>query len=205
MADLVRGRFHVTDPVWSYLGQPVNATQNDIAYRTNAHVLGLSGLADTGSLVASGVQVSVPIPVEAGDVITKVTFLIGATAASTPTHSFVALYSGVATPALLAQSADATTGAIAASGAYVQSLQTAQTITTSNAPFGFVYASLCVTGTAVPSVATVAAAAAVGYQWFTNSPVKMVAVSHGSAQGATAAATIASPTALANTPIAFLS
>ena len=206
MADLVRGRYHVTNPVWSYLGQPVNATQSDIAYRSNAAVTGLAGLADTAAALTTQVCTSVPVPVEYGDVITKISVVVGATAAGTPTNSFAALYSGIATtPALLAQSTDITTTAIAASGVFTWTLASPIMVTPTNAPNGYLYASIMVKATTVPSLATVSVATAVGYKFFTNSPLGMGALTHGSSLTATAPTTIASSTAQAATPIVFLS
>jgi len=205
MADLVRGRYHVTNPVWSYLGQPVNATQSDIAYRTNAAVTGIAGLADTSAALTTQVCTAVPVPVEYGDVITKISVVVGATAAGTPTNSFAALYSGIGTPALLAQSTDITTGAIAASAVFTWTLASPILVTPTNAPNGYLYASIMVKATTVPSLATVSVATAVGYKFFTNSPVGMGAVTHGSALTGTAPSTIASPSAQAATPIVFLS
>lgn len=209
MADLARGRYNVTNPVHSYLGQPVNATQSDLTVRSNLPVLGLASLADTAAALTTQVCTAVPIPVEYGDVITKITVVVGATAAGTPTNGFAALYSGVATtPALLAQSADITTAAIAASALFTYTLQSAVTITPANAPFGYIYASIMSKATTVPSLATVSVAAAVAYQYTltgATAPLKMGAMTHGSALTNTAPATIVTPTAQAATPIVFLS
>ena len=205
MADLVRGRYNVTNPLWSYLGQPVNATQSDIAVRTNAQIHGLVALTD-GAAFASGVCTAVPIPVEYGDVISKVSVFVGGTAEATGTHAFAALYSGIATPALLAQSADVTgAAAMAASARYDFTLATPVLITPTNAPYGFVYASIGVTATTQPTAASVTVATAVAYQWYTNGPAKLGAVTHGSGVGATAPATMVSPAAQAVTPIYVLS
>ena len=209
MADLVRGRYNVTNPVWSYLGQPTNATQSDIPSRTNATVLGLASLADTAAALTTAVCTAVPVPVEYGDVISKITVIVGATAASVPVNAFAALYTGVATtPVLIGQSTDITSSAIAASAAFTFTLTTAQLITPTNAPFGYIYVSIMSKATTVPSLATVSVAAAVGYKWLLTgavAPLGMGAVTHGSALTATAPATIVSSTAQAATPIVFLS
>jgi hypothetical protein len=205
MADLVRGRYPVTDHFWSYLGQPVNATQSDVAQRSNLKVLGLAGGADNAAALTTQVCTAVPVPVEYGDVISKITVVVGATAAGTPTNGWAALYSGVATPALLAQATDITTTAIPASAVFTYTLATAQLITPANAPQGFVYASVMSKATVVPSLAGVSVAAAVAYKWFTNGPLGMGAVTHGSALTATAPATITGQAAQAVTPYVFLS
>ena len=204
MADLVRGRYQTTNPLWSSLGQPVNASQSDIAVRTNLTAV-TAALTD-GAAFASGVCTAVPIAVEFGDIISKISLFVGATAEATGTHAFAALYSGIAVPALLAHSADVTgAAALAASARYDFTLATPVLITPTNAPNGFVYASIAVTATTQPTAASYTVAAAVAYQWYTNSPLKMGAITHGSAVGATAPATIASPAAQAVTPVFVLS
>ena len=204
MSDLVRGKYHVTSPFYSVLGNAANATQSNIAARSNAEVVGLNALTD-GAALTTQVATAVAIPVEVGDVITKVTVFVGATAAGTPTNQFAALYSGIATPALLAQSTDGTTGAIAASGAFTFTLASPVLITAANAPQGFIYASVMVKATSTPTLASATVATAVAYQWYANAPLKMGALTHGSSLTTTAPATIASPAAQAVTPIVVLS
>jgi hypothetical protein len=209
MADLVRGRYNVTNPLWSYVGQAVNGTQSDIAVRSNAAVLGLAGLTDSAAALTTQVCTAVPVPVEYGDVISKVTVVVGATAAGTPTNAFAALYSGIATtPALLAQATDISSAAIAASAVFTFTLASSVLVTPANAPFGYIYASIMSKATVVPSLATVSVAAAVAYKWGltgATAPLGMGAITHGSALTTTAPATITSPTAQAATPIVFLS
>lgn len=208
MADLVRGSYPVTSFL-KKLGLPVNSSQANEMCRTNMEYFGLGNPSD-GALAATGVSVSVPVPVEMGDIISRVTILVGATAEAAGTHAFMALYSGIGTPALLAQSADDTGATSAAASApYSRALQSQIQITPTNAPNGFVYATICFTAT-VPTALSVAIPTAVGYQWFTssttpagNSPL-FLSATHGSAQGATAAATIATPSAKAVAPIVFL-
>ena len=208
MADLVRGRYHVTNPVWCYLGQPVNVTQSDISTRSSVVVLGLSGLADTAAALTTQVCTSVPIPVEYGDVISKVAVVVGATAAGTPTNAFAALYTGVATtPVLMGQSTDILTAAIPASAVFTFTLTTPQLITPTNAPFGYIYATIMSKATTVPSLATVSVAAAVAYKWLLGgtAPLGMGAITHGAALTTTAPATITAATAQTATPIVILS
>jgi hypothetical protein len=210
MADLVRGKYPVTHPIFSGLGQTAltAATQPNIGARTNASWAGLYGLTDAAAIVTTGIMASIPVPVEIGDVITSISFAVGATAGATLTQSITALFSGVpTTPALLAQSASNVTadGGFTASGLRTFTLQTPVTITAANAPNGFVYAGYSVTGTTMPTLASFGSAAAVYYQWLAAQPLRGVAaVTHGSALGATAPATIASPTVAATTPLVIL-
>jgi hypothetical protein len=203
MADLVDGRYPQVDAQWSMLGQPVNVSQSDIPVFSNLRALGLGNPTD-GALAATGVACAVPVPVEVGDIISKVSLLVGATAEATGTHAWAALYSGIAVPALMAQSADNTgAAALAASARFDFTLQSAQQITPANAPNGFIYASIMVAAGTVPTAAVVSTPTAIGYQWFSTGPLGL-SLTHGSALTTTAPATIASPAAKAVAPIVFL-
>lgn len=205
MADLVRGRYPVTSPIAKLTGLAPNTNQANLALRSNMEWFGLGNLTD-GALAATGVGCAVAIPVEAGDTFTKISILVGAAAEATGTHSFAALYSGLATPALLAQSVD-DTGATAVgpvNAKYDFTLASLVTITPAIAPFGFIYASIVVTATTIPTAAVVAAPTAVGYKWFSNGPL-FLAATHGSGLTTAAPATIATPAAKAVAPLVFLS
>lgn len=171
MADLASARYPEQWSLWSALGQPTNVANPSYPARTNLEYIGITGLVDTAASLATGVMTAVAVPVDAGTTVSKISVLVGATAASTPTHSFAALYSGtnVAAPPLIGQSTDGTTAAIAASARFDFSLTTATTITSAQAPFGYVWAAILCTGTTMPSLLTVpTGAAAAQYQWFTN-------------------------------------
>jgi hypothetical protein len=93
MSDLIRGQYPVTHGLKKATGGFQNATQANVMARSNAEFLGLANLADTATIVAAtGVAVGVAVPVEYGDIISKVTVLVGATAAGTPTNQWGALY-----------------------------------------------------------------------------------------------------------------
>jgi hypothetical protein len=100
-------------------------------YRHNMTRYGVYDSASDAGNVALTTQVmtSVPIKLVAGDVITNVSFVSGATAAGTPTNWWFALYDTQATPALLAQTADQTSTAWAAFTVKTVALATVQTIT----------------------------------------------------------------------------
>jgi len=201
MSDLVRGSYAVTSPI-KKLTANMNVSQSNIAARSNLEWAGTVAMTDGATALTTQVCTSVAVPVEYGDIISKVTMLVGATAAGSPTNSWAALYSGIATPALMAQSADGTSAAIAASGAFTFTLATPQVVTPVNAPNGFLYVSIMVKAT-VPTLASVTNATAVTYKWFTNSPL-FLAATHGSALTTTAPATIVTPAAQALTPVVFL-
>jgi hypothetical protein len=214
MADLVSGRFGQLNPWWTLLGQPVNATQADIPARSDLEYLGISALTDTAAALTTQTITCVAIPVDPGTTVSKVSVVVGATAASTPTHSFACLYSGIsaAAPALLKQSTDGTTAAIAASGRFDFTLSAPYVIQPGDAPYGYVWAGVSVTGTAVPSLITAGGteATAAQYAWFTNTfggstngPAALT-FRFGSSIGATAPATITSVTAQTACPVVFL-
>lgn len=210
MADLVSGRYGQLNPLAQLIGIS-NASQSDIPARSNAEYLGFGSWTD-GALAGTGILCVVPVPVDPGTVVSYVSIIVGGTGASTPTHQFAALYSGtnVAAPPLIGQSTDTTTAAIAASGALTYTLTTATAITPAQAPYGFIYAGVSITGSTIPTAAAVSVPTAVGYQWFTSSTTPKgnaalgLSLTSGSALGATAAATLASPTAKAVAPIVIL-
>jgi len=107
-----------------------NPASSATFFRANLPRFGCyDSVSDSGSVaLTTQVMTAVAIKLAAGDVITNVSYFVGTTAAGTPTNSWVALYSNAATPALLAQSADATSGALAANTKQTIALATAQTI-----------------------------------------------------------------------------
>lgn len=204
---LVRGHFPVTYPHWKISGGLANVAEPNLPARTNLEYLGFGNLADL-AIGATGVSLSVPVPVEYGDIITKISVMAGATAEATGTHSFMALYAGTgASPALLAQTADDTgAAAIAASTVYTRSLSTPQLITPANAPNGFVYVTINVTAGTVPTLVGCApAAAAYTLAAFNagNAP-RFLSATHDSAAGATAPATMGTQTVVAKAFAAWL-
>lgn len=199
---LIHGHYPQTNPEFALLGGLTNIVNSSIPARSNAEWLGISGISD-GALAATGIGCFVPIPVEPGTVISKISILVGATAGGTMTHQFAALYSGIAVPALIGQSTDTTNAAIAASGLASWTLTAAQQITPAQAPNGFIYAEIAITASTIPTAASVGVPTAVGYQWFTGGPLFLSATA-GSALLGTAAATCASPAAKAVAPLVFL-
>ena len=159
----------------------------DAFYRRNLPRIGLyDSASDTGQVaLATGVMTSVPIYLQAGDVVTNLSFRSGATAAGTPTAWWFALYSNAATPALLAQTADQTTTAWAANTTMTKALATAQTITTT----GVYWAAIMVTATTPPTLLGACAAPAI------VTGERNLSQSSGSSLTTTAPATIATPAA----------
>ena len=147
--DLVSSYYPLSQSLRGFLGAQGQSAQANLPVRSNLEWPVYSGaLVDTASLggTTTGVFVAVPVPVDVGMEVTKISVLIGATAASTPTHGYAALYSGttVTAPPLIAQTPDITTTAIAASARFDYSFAagTQQVITAAQAPYGFVYAAI---------------------------------------------------------------
>ena len=199
---LVRGGYPVNHAIRKFTGGLANVAQANLAARSNQEWLGVAS-ADTAAIAASGVAVAVAVPVEVGDVISRVSVLVGATAAGTPTNAFAAIHSGVAVPALLGQSASMGAGAINASGLLTFALASPVAVTNANAPFGFLYASLVFAATTVPSVGTTLVATAVGYAAFARSPL-FLAATHGTGLSTVAPATIVTPTTISTVPVVYL-
>lgn len=176
---------NVRDALAHYnLSDPSSA---DTFFRRNLPRIGLyDSASDTGQVaLATGVMTAVPIYLQAGDVITNLSFRSGATAAGTPTAWWFALYSSAATPALLAQTADQTTTAWAANTTKTLALATAQTISTT----GIYWAAINVTATTPPTLLGAVGAPAI------VTGERNLSVSSGSGLTTTATATLASPTA----------
>lgn len=177
-ADLVGAHYPLNGVLDSLLGQARNAAQSNAPIRSNLEYLGIGGgLTDTaGATIApSGIMVVVPIPVDVGTEVSKISVLIGATAASVPTHSFAALYQGSgASPALIGQSTDGASAAVAASTRFDFTLTNPYVIgsNANDAPNGYVFATYMFVATTQPSIITNAGtiAAAAQYAWFANSP-----------------------------------
>lgn len=145
------------------------------------------------AIAASGVELAVAVPCNPGDIISNVTFVTGATAADTPTAGYVVLRG--TDGAKLVQSADLGSTARAANTPYTVPLTAAYTITHA----GIYLVGISFTATAPPtlrgvSLGDAAVAGAIGL----SAPV--LAKTHGSAVGATAPATVATPTTVATVP-----
>ena len=144
----------------------------------------------------SGVMKSTPLFLRAGDVVTNLTFVSGTTAAATPTNWWFALYSPATTPALLAQTADQTTGAWAAYTAKTLALSSPVTVSET----GWHWAAISVAASTVPTLlGSVALLDAV----MANAVItgeKRLAQTSGSSLTTTAPATITSTTAALTVP-----
>ena len=202
---LVRGKYPVTNSLWKLTGNLANVNQPNVPARSNLEWFSVGNLVD-GALAATGIAAAVAVPVEVGDVITKVSLVTGATAASTPTHQFVALYGFHATaPPLIVQSVDTTTAAIVLNTVLTYTLSAPTTITNAHAPYGYIYVAIVQTGTTISTAlaATTTTASSLVQQFSATAPIGL-SVTAGSGLTTTAAATLASPALKAVAPIVFL-
>ena len=174
-------------------GSPNPATFRDTLRRTEITT-------DVAAALTTQIMLGAGIALAAGDVVTKVGFAVGATAAITPTNAWVALYD--VNGNLLAQSADSTNTAIPASTKYEQSLSAVQNITVS----GLYIVALMVKAGTVPSLLSNVSplAAAVNGPCNAGTVQKQIAATSGSALTATAPATWAAPTVSLNIPYAWV-
>lgn len=101
MSDLVAGRYALAEEEWMLDGQPLPPYRRSIS-RRDITVSTIS--------IASTTLTVYPIVCQPGDLIGAVSLLVK-TATATPTHSWVALYTGLTTAStLITQSADAVGG-----------------------------------------------------------------------------------------------
>jgi len=177
---------------------PDNLRQGSFDNATFEESIPRWAVGDDNAIGATGVAHATAIPLQAGDVVSTITFVTGGTAAGTPTAGFAALYSSAATPALLAQTADFTTTARAADTAYAVDLASAVTITDA----GLYWVSIVFAATTVPTLRGKAMGdAALADALVTGMPA--MAQTHGSSLTDTAPATITSGTVVA-TPCYFI-
>jgi hypothetical protein len=190
---LVSGRYAVKNPHWLTNGQPSGVLRESLPQGRFQALNNMSAL-------TTQVMLSVALPLQAGDLITNLTFVSGGTAAGTPTNWWFALYDTSATPALIQQTADQTTTAWAANTAITLPLAAAYLVP---AP-GVYYAAVMVKATTPPTLAglslenAAAAGALVTGQ-------KILAQTSGSSLTATAPSTITSATTVANLAYAVAS
>jgi hypothetical protein len=154
---------------------------------------------DVAAALTTQVMLSTPIVLRAGDVITNIAVQFGHTAAVSPTNWWFALYSNAATPALLAQTADQTTGAIAADAFKDLPLTAAQTISAD----GVYWIGIMVKAGTVPSLPCQAGFATSKLSSALLTGMTVLAQTSGASLTTTAPATIATPTAVVNVPYAI--
>jgi hypothetical protein len=159
MSDLIGGRYPVTYPFAKALGLASNASQGNITVRSNGEFPLMGALAD-GALAASEVGCVVAVPVENGDLFTKVTIPIGATKGKKVEAGFGALYAAVNAKGkaeeqpLLGQSKSAALAeGVLAEEPLVFTLEKGVLITPAFAPNGFIYVVIALEAETMPTAA----------------------------------------------------
>ncbi len=196
MGDLIGGAYPAIAP--EYLLQALSPADASRVVRQNMSRTAIA--TDITAALSTGVMLSVALPLQAGDIVTKLTFKSGATAAGTPTHWWFALYDPLGN--LLGQTADQLTAAWAADTTMDLPLTTpyqvggqAGQLPPNYAGPGAYRAAVMVAATTPPSlVGLTLARAAVSTGIYTTD--RVLAQTSGSTLTTTAPATIASPTAV---------
>ena len=181
---LVNARYKRANPDWLRAGSPA------VFAESVSKLLASSDLA----IAATGVELAADIALDAGDVVTSLTFVVGGTAAGTPTAGYAVLRD--AAGAKLVQTADFGSTARAANTAYTVALTSAYQVTAT----GLYRVGISFTASTVPTLRGVSLA---------NAAVTGVgranAVTHGSSVGAVAPATVATPTTVFAIPYFLVS
>lgn len=186
MTDIASAKYAQFNPFYLLNGSPSGTFRENLPFTSRLICTSNNTAAGTG------VMLSTPLYLEAGDTVTNLTFRSATTAAGTPTNWWFALYSSATTPALLAQTADQTSTAWAANTVKTVALATAQQISTT----GIYWAAVMVAASTVPTLygITLHSSAAV----LTGQVI--LAQTSGSSLTTTAPATIATPTAATTVP-----
>lgn len=170
---LVNAHYPHVNREWVHAGTPSGYFAESVSK--------LVGSADC-AIAATGVELDVLIPLDAGTVVSNITFVTGGTAAATPTAGYAVLRDSAGVK--LAQTADFTSTARAANTEYTVALASPYTV-----PAGGVYrVGISFTAGTVPTLR----GANLGNAAFAASGTAS-AVTHGSAVGGTAPATTATP------------
>lgn len=176
---LVRGHYLTLSPQWLRAGSP-GANFSETVDRLH------SKPADDLAIAATGIELAVVCPAEAGQLISNVTFVTGGTAAGTPTNGYAVIRDLAGNK--ITQTADFTTTARATNTAYTVALTTAYLMPAS----GLIRVGISFTATTVPTLRGVSLANAV-LAGAVFSGATVLAQTHGSGVLGVAPATIAAP------------
>lgn len=156
-----------------------------------------SSITTDSAIGTTGLITGVAIPLHAGDTVTSISFIVGATAGATLTNQWTGLYSNATVPLLLGQSTATANAAMAANTVYTGTQATPIVVPSD----GLYWAVICVTGTTIPTllgrlIGTVAAQNTALNTLFSNQGYSVTATG----AAATAPATMASLTNLITQP-----
>lgn len=209
--DLVGAGYPISNALSALMGGNANlSTPNQPVY-SNLYFGGVSGGLTDVAPAGPGSVNAVAVPVVPGAVITKLALLVGAASAASPTFAQAMLFTGTgsapgttnAQPTLIGSTGSAgnVVAASPSSSRYELTFSSPVTITSSQCPFGFVYAAwetLYSAGSV--SYISMTASASGQYQWFSTSPVFL----YGTSGSTTGFATLGTTTTRANPPVVLL-
>lgn len=134
----------------------------------------------------TGLITGAAIPLHAGDTVTSISFIVGATAGATLTNQWTGLYSSATVPLTLGQSTATANASMAANTVYTGTMATPIVVPSD----GLYWAVICVTGTTIPTLL----GKAVGTVAAQNTALNTLFGNQGYAVTATGAATVAPAT-----------
>ncbi len=226
--DLVSAGYPISNALTALMGGNGNLAQPNVPIKTNwSWLLGnLSDVAFGSAQAGAGSVYSMAVPVSPGDVITRISLLTGA-AGSTPsgsvTNLWAALYTGTGSapgttgvsPSLIASGPPGSVGNGAAGSFGIGlltrldfTLSSPVTITSAQAPFGYVYASYSLTtpagSPAASSLVSLSEASVAMYPWYSTSPFSTCFTSNAAA-GSAVPLTLGTATRFVNPPVVLLS
>jgi len=206
MTDLAGGHYHQEDPIWKLLGRPSNVTNSQNAARSNLYGVGLNSLL-AAAMITTKEGTFVAVPVQEGDVITKVTMLQAAVGSSI-TNQFAAVYSGLTgtnEPKLLGQSKAGGTTELTEYAAIAYTLESPLYVNNANAPNGYLFAGVNLEAATPGTQVGFEMKPKVQYNWFATTPTCFaVTTAQKSATLAAAALTIKAQVGLEKVPLIFL-
>lgn len=182
MSDSVNGHWPIKSEDWMRNGSPSTMFRESLPRWACGSDL---------AIAASGVELAVAVPLQAGDVVTNITFVTGATAANGPTAGYACLRT--AAGALIAQTADFGSTARAANTAYTVALGTGAPYLVT-APGIFLVGISLTVSTTMPTLSGATLRNGIMAGAIGSLGGVVLSKSHGSAVGATAPATVATPT-----------
>jgi len=209
--DLVGAGYPISNALTALLGGNSNLTQPNVPVHSNLYFSGVAGgLTDAAPAATASVN-AVAVPVVPGAVITKLALVVGGTSAGSPTFAQGMLFTGTgsapgttgAQPTLIGSTGSAgnVVAASPSSSRYELTFSSPVTITSTQAPFGFVYAAWDIIWSAgSPSFISMTASASGQFQWFSTSPVFL----YGTSASTTGFATLGTTTKAANPPVVLL-
>lgn len=152
-AELLLAQLGTSTPTGGLLGGQTQGSNTKVsAARTNASWLGLPSPIVTTVLTATEVASVVAVPVAPGDIFRTVNLPIGSTKGKKVEAGFAALYAGKKAGALLAQSKSAKYGeTLVAETGFEFTLESAVTVTSANAPGGFLYVQIALEAETMPT------------------------------------------------------